>query len=74
MTFFLAIDLATIANAFWEIDLATIGPRHNCQRAMRLPEADEFDTPGIDRVAALRLAVVDCVNAYDRSDGSRNRL
>ena len=38
----------SIANTFWEIDLATISPRHDCQRAMWPPEAHKFDTPALD--------------------------
>ena len=49
--FLLEIDLATIANTFWKIDHATIGPRHDCQRAMWPPEAHEFNIPSLQNGA-----------------------
>ena len=53
MTFFL--EVATIADTFLEIDLATIGPRHDCQHAMWPPEAQEFDTPDVKYICFKKL-------------------
>ena len=55
MTFFLEIYLATIANTILGIDLATIGPRRDCQHAMWPPEAHEFDTPVLNGSLAFVL-------------------
>ena len=40
-------DVEIINHFFGEIDLATIGSRHDCQRAMWPPEAHEFDNPAL---------------------------